>query len=257
MGPSYNSNSLATSQIIISDIDYHDASPRDLKAYPIANSPRSKVTNPGLAPSKIITMKGQIMASTISAMDDFEDTFKGYFVGTGKNLDIPHGSGTRRFIATPYPPEVKRPGGLNWANVTLKFFCEYGYGVDTSSTSLATGSGVTTSSASWDITVGGSAEWQYPIITVTIVSGTVMTNKTVSIGNNINGMVCSITRTWSNGDVIVINPLGDTPVTVNGSEVEFDGSIPIFAKGAGTVTYADGFTTRSVSYSISQYRYWM
>lgn len=256
MALSYNSNNLQTANIITQDIDHHSGGKRDINMLPIAGGNRSKITGSNTA-SKIITLRGQLVADSIAAMDDLEDTFKGYFVGKNKNLDISHGSGTRRYVVTPREPNVERPGGLMYANFSIDLLSASAFGVDTSLTALASGSGVTTTPVNWSITLGGSAEYQYPVITVTLVSGTQLTNRTMNIGNNSNGMVCSINRAWVAGDVVVIDPLADEPVTVNGLPAAFTGSIPIFEKGAGAVTYSDTFLTRSVTYDISQYRYWI
>ena len=257
MALQYNSNTLQTSNIIVEEIDHHGGGDRKINLLSIAHANRSKVTGSPESSSKTITLKGTLVADTPALMDDLEDTFKGYLVGKDKYLDIPHGSGTRRYIATPGTPKITRPGGLSYGKFTIPFACSSPFGMDTSSTALASGSGVTTATANWNITPGGSAEYQYPVITVTLVSGTQLTSQTMEIGNNSNGQVCSITRTWMATDVVVIDPLADEPVTVNGLAVEFDGSIPFFEKGAGAVTYSDTFLTRSVSYSITQYKQWI
>lgn len=252
----YNSNDLQTSSIITNTIDHHGGGDLTLNLLSVANRSRSKLTGKNRAP-KTITLKGTLIANTPALMDDLEDTFKGYLDDEDKYLDIPHSTGTRRYIATPKTPSIDRPGGLNWGTFSVDIICAIPFGMDISSTALASGSGVTTATANWSITAGGSAKWQYPIITVTLASGTQLTSQTMQIGNNSNGMVCSINRTWSAGDVLVIDPLADEPVTVNSTPVAFTGSIPFFQKGAGAVTYADTFLTRSVSYSINQYRYWI
>jgi hypothetical protein len=253
---SYDSTSVQTDNIITALVDYHSGASRNIKMLAIAHANRSKLTDVD-TPSRTISLRGTLEADDIADMDDLEDTFKGIFVGRDRYLDIQHGGSTRRFIATPDAPKIERPGGLNWANFTVDFQCSSPFGVDTTSTALASGSGVTGSSATWSITPSGSAQYQYPIITVTLVSGTQMTNQSMMIGNNNNGQVCTITRDWVGGDIVIIDPLSATPLTVNGIEVEFTGSIPIFEKGAGAVSYSDTFLTRSVSYDIEQYRYWI
>jgi len=256
MALQFNSNVLQTSNIITEEIDHHSGGDRKINLLSIARGNRSKITGIN-TPSKTITLRGTLVADTPALMDDLEDTFKGYLVGKDKYLDIPHGTGTRRYTATPTAPKIERPGGLSYGKFTAQFICSNPFGMDTSSTSLATGSSITTTPNNWSITVGGSAEYQYPIITVTLVSGTQFTNQSMSIGNNSNGQVCIIMRTWLASDVVVIDPLADEPVTVNGLPVEFSGSIPIFEKGAGAVAYADTFLTRSVNYTIGQYKYWI
>lgn len=256
MALTFNTNSLQDTNVLTEEIDHHGGGDRKINLLAIAHGNRSKVTDINTV-SKSITLKGTIIANTPALLDDFEDTFKGYFVGKDKYLDIPHGSGTRRYIATPQTPRITRPGGLAYGKFSVTFLCAMPFGMDTTETSLATGAAVTSTPNNWAITPGGSAEYQYPIITVTLNSGTQLTGQTMSIGNNSNGQICSITRDWVAADVLVIDPLADEPVTVNGMPVEFDGSIPIFEKGSGAVTYSDTFLTRSVDYDISQYRYWI
>ena len=56
----------------------------------------------------------------------------------------------------------------------------------------------------------------------------------------------TITRTWANADVLIIDSVAKT-VQVNGSDVDFTG--PIFELEPGTYkfTYSDEFTLRNVN----------
>lgn len=251
---SYNTNSLQTSSIVTSEIDHHSAPDNDVTLLAIAFASRNKAILNNYS-GKTISIEGTLVAASISAMDTLEDTFKGYLVGREKNLDIEHATGTRRYIVTPTSVRVDRPGGLNYGNFFAKFLCSSPFGVDIALTTLDTTTGYTSATRNIAVTMVGSAEFQYPIIAITLNSGTQLSNGTVSIGNNSNGQVLQINRNWVAGDVITVDTY-ENLVKVNNVEVPFTGAIPVFGPGAQTITYADTFLTRNVDFAISQYGRW-
>lgn len=249
-----DSNSLQTANIVTRDID-HFGLDKDFEAYPIAGANRSYIPNYNYI-GRSITLKGSLNASSIAAMDALIDTFNGYFVGKDKNLDLEYSGSTRRYVVTSKPPSIERPGGLMYAEFTVVLKCSVPFGVDTTETTLSTTTGITTATTDIAITVGGNAETQYPTITATLNSGTGLTAATISFGNNNNGQVLSITRTWAAADVIFIDPYNEI-VTVNGTAVYFTGAMPIFETGVQAVNYSDTLATRSIDVVVKQYRYWL
>ena len=249
-----DTNDLNTTNIVVSDIDHSSSPEKSFDLYAIAHANKSHIPFYEYE-SKQIRLRGSLNASSIVAMDTLIDTFKGYFKGKDKNLDIEHGGSWRRYVVTPAVVDVKRPGGLAYATFDIRLACGLPFGMDTSLTTLATAT-ITSTPVNTAITVGGNADVQFPLITATLTSGTGLTSASVSIGNNANGQVATITRSWTAGDVLYIDPYNQI-VTVNDVEVYFTGSLPIFETGTGAVSWTDTFTTRSVSLDVKQYRYWL
>lgn len=252
---SFNGNSLQTSTIITSDIDHHDLATKNVSIFPVAHGNKSKITFTN-HPSRKIVVAGKLVESSNAALDTLIDTFKGYLVGTDKNLDIAYAGSTRRYIATVTGAKLPRPGGLAWGDFEIQFTCSIPFGVDTSLTTLLTVTAHTGSPKTDAVTIGGNAEYQYPILTLTLNSGTGLSAATITVGNDQNGQEVSITRNWAAADVLVVDPYNDL-VTVNDDEVDFEGALTSFNPGAANFTYADTFLTRSVTYTLKQYRYWL
>ena len=121
--------------------------------------------------------------------------------------------------------------------------------------------GLTSANISFPFTVLGTAPYQQPIITVTFTAiGSSPVTGTVSIGNNATGQQLNITRLWTAADVLIIDSSlsSTTPVTVNGSAVNFVGAFPAFfssfAGTAGTLTYADTFASRTITLAALYYK---
>lgn len=254
MALTISGNSLQTSNIIVSDIDHMNSPDQDMELFTIAHGNRSMIPYYDYT-SKEITLKGTLVSDSITNLDALIDTFKGYFTGKDKEFDMSYSGATRRYIVKARPIKIDRPGGLLYAYFNVPLICGLPFGFDTTVTALASET-FTITPKTIAITVGGNAEFQYPTIDATLTSGTGLASASVSIGNNNNGQICTITRTWMAGDVIHIDP-SLMLVTVNGTEVYFTGSVPIFSTGAGAVSWSDTFTTRNVTVDVDQYRYWL
>jgi hypothetical protein len=252
---SFDSHSLQTSSIIPQGIDHFSGPTKKMSMYGIAHANYSAI--PFLNyPSKTIVVSGRLDADSITGLDALIDTFKSYFTGKDKNLDIGYNGSTRRYICTPESPQIDRPGGLAWANFSVTFDCTYPFGRDTSTSSLLSASSRTGAIYNDTITVSGTAPFQYPLITITYTSITGGSNVSVVVGNNANGQTLTITRTWATNDVLVIDVLNKT-ATVNSSLVDFTGAFPEFPPGTQSMSYSDGFTARSFDISITYYPMWL
>lgn len=253
---SFNSNSLQTANIITSDIDHYDPPEKEVAIYQVAHANRSKAAYSQYTKKKIV-LSGTLVADTKTEFEQLIDSFKGFLTGSEKYLDIEHGGSTRRYLATVVGrPSIPRPGGLLYSPFNVQFECSIPFGFDTTTTNLANVTGATASINNSTFTVGGTAEVQYPIIEITINSGTNMADGTLSVSNNNNGQVCEITRTFLAGDVIRLDPYFGS-VTVNDDEVDYSGAVPVFAKGSGGISISDTFNTRNIDYTVDQQRYWL
>lgn len=110
----------------------------------------------------------------------------------------------------------------------------------------------TTSSYVDSITVGGTAPWQRVKATITYSAISSTGSQAVSFGNNNTGQQISVNRTWTTGDVLVVDSITRT-VTVNGTVVDYTGAFPEFQPGNQAFSYSDGFTTRTFNINVVYY----
>lgn len=257
----FDSNSLQTYSpvtdvgIITNKIDHTDLPQKDAALFGLANTNASVIPYVGF-PLKKITIEGTIVGSTNANLDSRIDTFKSYFGGKNKNLDITYGSGTRRYIATSNAVSVQRQQKALFATFAVEFICTQPFGRDTSTTSALSATGRTLSGYTDSYSFVGSAPLQLPLITITYsaVSGGA---SYVSFGNNANGQGITITdQTWVAADVLEIDVANRT-VKKNGVEIDFLGAFPEFAPGAQNFSYSDGFTTRTFDITVTYYPMYM
>ena len=253
---SFNGNSLQTSNIVLADIDHASTPDVTLNILKLAKAPRSSVAS-ALKQQKTITLSGTIVGSSVTDCSNQIKTFKGYLVGAEKTLLVSDGSGDINYTATVNKNTITRTNYLTWAKFSTEFICSTPYGVDTSATTLVSASGRTSASYSDALTVGGNAEWQTPIITITLTAVSGATNQSIIVGNAATGQACSVTRTWAVNDVLVIDVSSLTaPVTVNGTPVVFTGALPTFNTGSQVITYNDTFTTRTFNHLVQNFQRW-
>lgn len=258
----YNSNDLQTytrsSEVgIITNSILHTSLPdKVMGLFGLADADGSSI--PAINyPSKKINIAGVIKGSSQADLDSRIDTFKGYFTGKDKNLDITYGASTRRYIATANAVSVVRQQRALFAEFQVEFLCTNPFGLDTSTTNLWTAKNNFTSATFTETpTVGGNAPFQLPVITITIDALT-GAGDYVQISNDNNNqelMIYGLSLTA--GDVIVIDCVERT-VTINGDEVDYYGTFLELEPGANSITYTDGFTTRTVDVSAVYTKRWL
>jgi hypothetical protein len=258
----FASNTLSTFDgshgIIIQDIQHAGKSAKRAESYALSHGNRSALPFVEY-PNKPINLRGQIVGTSIADCDAQIDTFNGLLVTQNGNLDFDYNGGSlnRRYMGTFTNIDVQRPGGLAWANFDALFVAIQPFGQDTTTTSIVSASGVTTASAQYAFTLGGTAPFQLPIITVTFSAiGSAPVAGTVSLGNDSTGQQINVTKTWSATDVLVVDCTLNT-VTVNSLPVNFTGAFPSFFTGAGTLDYSDTFASRTYAISGVYYKYYL
>jgi len=241
----FNTNSLQTSNIVTSNINHQSAPDAVIDMAPIAHADKSAVAFLQYHDKKI-RISGMLIGSSQDEIDALEDTFKGYLVGKEKNLDIERGGSYRRYIATATSVSVVRPGGLLYALFDVEFTLSLPFGVDTAATEFLNATGETDSSKLFPVTVGGTAEWQLPVITITLTSVTSGTAQVVSVGNDGVGQMITLVSNFVSGDVVVINS-EERAAYINGVEVDYTGNFPEFNPDLSDLTYSDSFADRTYS----------
>lgn len=258
----YNSNDLQTYDYstrvgIITNVIEHTSSPDTIMGlYGLADADGSSI--PAINyPSKPITLQGAIKGSTQADLDSRIDTFKGYFTGKDKNLDIAYGSGTRRYIATARAlPVVRRTKPL-FATFQVDLICTNPFGLDTSATALwATKNNYTSATFTETPTIGGNAPSQLPIFTITIDALTGAGDYVMISNDNNNQEIMIYGQALVATDVIVIDCV-ERIVTLNGIEIDYYGTFLELEPGASSITYTDGFTTRTVDVAASYVKRWL
>lgn len=259
---SFNSNDLQTYDpttnvgIITNLIDHTDGPELEFTLLGLADADGSSI--PAInSPSKAVALAGAIKGSSQADLDSRIDTFKGYFTGKDKNLDIAYGSGTRRYIATAGKPLVKRSQKSLIATFQVPIVTTNPYGLDTSPTALwATKNNFTSATFTETPTVGGNAPYQLPIFTITIDALT-GTGDYIQISNDNNSQeIVVYGQSLEAGDVVVIN-CETREVTINGVLADYVGTFLELEPGANSITYTDGFATRTVDVAASYTKRWL
>jgi phage-related protein len=259
---SYNSNDLQTFDpttrlgIITNVIEHTNLPDKTMALYGLADADGSSI--PAINyPSKKVSIAGSIKGSTQADLDSRIDTFKGYFTGKDKNLDIAYGSSTRRYIATANGVSVIRKQKSLFAQFQIEFLCTNPFGLDTATSNLWTAKTAFSSATFTETpTVGGNAPFQLPIFTITINSLTGAGDYVQISNDNNNQEILIYGQGLTSGDVIVIDCV-ERIVTLNGNEIDYNGTFLELEPGANSITYTDGFTTRSVDVSGVYTKRWL
>lgn len=256
---SYNANSLNSYSpstrvgigIANEGIDVTSLPDKVTPIFPLAAND-GNVASRATYPLKRITVNGFIAGNSQDNLDSRIDDFKAFFNQDGKDLDIYYNGATRRYVAVVEGvPVVRRDRGL-FATFTVTFICQP-FGSDTAATTLFSELNHATSAYTATPTILGTAPIQLPIITITIDALT-GAGDFIQVSNDLNNQTMLIYGFGLQaGDVIVINSITKV-VTINGVQVEANGSFPTLTLGASSISYSDGFTTRQVDIVASYYK---
>lgn len=216
---------------------------RELNTSPLANSDKS-VNSSAYYKDKKLNVRVEIGRNTRELLDDSIDTLYSILQGRAKALVLSYGSSTRQWYATLANVAFTDILGGH-ATLDIEFECADPIGTDVNSTSLFS-TALTGANSTTSFVVGGSADWQKPIITITLSALTGGTGASVVIGNPANGQQITITGDFTAGDVLVIDARVPS-VKLNGAEVAWSGAIPEWASGVGSMDYSDTLTTRTRS----------
>ncbi len=246
-------NRSAFTGIITNSIDYASIAQKNLSTYALAHANMSAI--PFLNyPSKLIKIKGAVAGSSPSDLDSRLDTFRSYFLGKNKNLDIETNGATRRFIATSVSVNITVSENKKFATFEIDFLCIIPFGQDTATTTALNGTGRTLSGYTDNYTFLGTAPFLLPKITITLTAVSSSGSQQLFWGNNDNGQSIVITRTnWTAGDVVVID-VDQKTVTVNGLPADYTGAFPEFSPGLHGMIYGDTFTSRTMTENVVYYK---
>ena len=218
---------------------------RTLSSYVLARANKTK-NNSAFYTDRNIEVRVGITRATRDLLETSIDSLNRILQGLEKPLILKQSNGLRKYYCTFSSAQAKEDGG-SYIELSLMFDCSDSFGYDTADTLLTAWSAVTGNYRTDTLDVGGSADWQAPVITRTYSSITSDgTDKDVVIGNGATGAAITISRIWATNDVLEVDCYNRT-VKVNGVEVLFSGGFPEFAPGVGYLTYSDQFTARTYS----------
>lgn len=221
----------------------HNLAKRNVTTYKLARANGSKFVRAEYA-SKEIVIEGEIAAPSRDLMETSLDTLMSYLDATEARIEFNEGGALRRYYGTVTNNIITDPKG-GYAPFAITILCSDPFAYDPTTTTLYTHNTITTTPVTDTITVAGGYR-AHPLFTITVTSMTAASTAGVRITNPATGQYIDITRTWTNGDVLVIDTKNRT-VKVNGTAVDYTGVFPYWALGSGSVTYSDTFTTRSVN----------
>lgn len=170
---SFDSNSLQTYDretgvgIITDNIDLDSLPTKSLNLMGLAHANRSTIPFINY-PSKTIPITGTVISDTPSNLSALLDTFRSYFNGQDKNLDIGYKGSTRRYTATVNSLDITLSSNKKYAKFALGFICTLPFGVDTSPTVALNAAGRTNALYTDAYTWLGTAPSQLPIATITL-----------------------------------------------------------------------------------------
>ncbi len=241
---SFDSNNLSSAELVVSKLNKSDAPTRDLQMEPLAFQDGFIIPS-NFWRSRTVKIAGMIYSDSAAGLASALDSLKQSLSGVSKNLDVDHGSGTRRYIGTLSKFEAPE----DFYNITFlpyeaEFICQP-FGYATSAVNVSSDD-MTASARTVEMTVVGTYR---PLPTITIEFTTETGASAVSISNDTTGDTIVITRAFNAADIVIVN-CEEQKVTVNGAQVDFSGPIPLFATGVNDITISIPATARNVDIDI-------
>jgi len=240
----FNSNNLSSTYLIVNRINKSDAPQRELQNETLSFQD-GFVTMADFWRSRTVVIGGTIDATSTGHLGDLLDTLKQNLSGVNKNLDVDYGSGTRRYKATMSRLEAPEDFyNITHLPYTAEFTCQP-FGYATSPTNFSSND-ITGASETDSVTIDGTYPAQ-PVITIefTASSGA----SAVSFTNNETAETITIEETFSTDDVLVINT-ENHKVTLEGTQVDFDGPMIAFELGSNSFTLDIDSTSHTVDLDI-------
>lgn len=232
-----------TTEVAAAVTDIFSSASTSIQADKLAEADGAVIVKSTLEP-KTFKVEGTLASDTVEDTHRLIDRFKLAMSEKNQAFDIEYAGDTRRYVSMARNTIISYGGRLD-AGFSVEFLCAAGVGSDTYASTLLASTNVSTTTAILGITVGGTYKAQ-PVITVTINTVTGATDKTLLINNAVTLRGISVTRTWTAGDVMVIDSMNQA-IFINNAAVEFSGQFPEWEVGAGSIGVVNDFTTCDIS----------
>lgn len=235
--------------VYINAIELYDQPIKSLTGYKLARQDGNKIVNTEYADKSLI-VDGYISAVDRSTFETDRDTLLKNVKAQEAVLSFTQAGATRQYTCTLANIIWNEKPGGGFATFSLQFACSDPFGSDSTATTDLNASAITTSTSTKTITAIGGSYLSLPTFTITLTAVTGGTAKYMRITNPANSKALTITRTWANADVVVIN-CSTKIVTVNGVLTDYTGTFPTYDTTDTQVQYDDTFTTRTVALSMT------
>ena len=241
----FNGYGLQNAGIITSEVLVEKVPTRDFDTTKIPND-HGRIINKDFFDVKTITLRGMIYKGTKELYETLVDEFKKELSPQNKNLDIKRADGNyRRFVVTATTINVKREkhSDISSSPFEVVFQCLTPFGQSIGTTSSLFTPAVL--SFSENIYNSGTAEAK-PIWIMIVTSATAITDFTVT--NDTTDEAIKVTNAIVASDVIIVDGKEKT-ITLNGTELDYNGSFPKLVAGSNSYTILFGGT--AIAYSLT------
>ena len=241
---SFNGFGLQNEKIITSNVDFEKID-RDFVTASIPNG-HGKIINSDFWRLKRITISGMMNGATRTELDNTIDEFKKELAVQNKNFDFITGDGTkRRYFCTASVIDVDRSEHfmITLANFRVIFDCLVPFGQDLEYT--VNDYTVNELEFSEVLENKGNAPGD-PVFLLIVNTATAITG--INLKNNTTSQEIEITETISASDVLIFDS-ELKKVTLNGTEIDFDGQFPIV--NAGSNSYTVTATGTDIEYELT------
>lgn len=233
----FNGFSFQDVDILTPDIDRYSMPERQVQSFDLSFSDRQKVVT-SFFKKKVITISGNFLASTESALQTMISQARAALVGEEATLAIPFNGLTINYTATVTKNTIPRTNvNVSFCPYTVEFTCvNPPFGVD-SVLNTDTNAAITTTPKTSTFLTGGEYAPE-PTLTFTVNSETTLT--TIVYTQDDTGYSITVSTAFTAGDVLVIN-MANKSVLLNGSPQDYSGNFPSFV--VGTNNYTIDFTS--------------
>jgi len=219
---SFNGYGLQNSNIITSDIDIEPIQ-RDFRAVPVPNG-HGEILNSDYWRVKQITISGVLIHDTRAELEELIFQFKKELSKQSKNFDRVMGNGTkRRYICTPTRIDVDASEhyAITRATFSVAFTVLVPFGQATAYTAFQYS---VTDLIKKEILENNGNAPGFPVWVLVVNTATAIT--AINITNETTDEEIEITHAIVAADVLIFDSDEQT-VTLNGTEIDFDGQFPI------------------------------
>ncbi len=253
IGIKYGSFDMQANGCRVTGTDLYSMPDNNIQADSLAERDGVLITQQ-LLKSKSIKVEGLLRCDTRTQLEQLRDTFLLAMSQKNQALDVDYAGGTRRWLASA-ESVILSDTALTVFGFTVTFLSPDGVGWDLDSSELIAATGVTSSVAGLTHTVGGTY-MATPSILLIINTLSGSTTNTITLGNGSTLRAMSVTRAWASNDRLEVNSMTGA-VYVNSLATDYAGQLPTFVPGAGSLSYLDDFTSRSVTVSASYSKRWL
>jgi len=228
---SFNGYGLQNSNILTSSIDIEQID-RDFQTVAVPNG-NGQILNSDYWRGKEIKISGTLLADSRESLEALVFNFKKELSIQSKNFDRVMGDGSkRRFICT--ATKINVDASQHWAitratfSVTFTVLVPFGQNTAYTAKSSTVSDLIFSEILENDGNADGSPVWILIVTSATDVTA-------INIKNNTTDEEIEITESISAGEVIIIDS-ENKEVTVDGTEIDFDGQFPILDPESNSYT---------------------